>query len=95
MNSPRDTFRAKPGNISKLRDLVDSFIFTEAATVASMQQVENQSVKPAEGVDAIQHAAQNHWKLQGAREYLGILLGLCDPEPNQRKPRQSLDHNAG
>lgn len=95
MTSPRDTFRSTPGNVKKLQDVVDSHIFREAAVVASMQQVERQSAKPEPGVDAIQHAAQNHWKLQGAREYLGILLGLCDPEPEVRKPRQTLDHNAG
>lgn len=74
MINPRKTFRDN-ASLKDWQKTVDSALFEQAATAAlcEMQLNQNTAGEPI-------GAAAQHWRLEGARAYLKILMSLADSE---------------
>lgn len=87
MIEPRETFRANPDWLIKWPDVVDSTIF-QAAVNASLLEMQLRTT----GADA-GTAAAAQFRMDGAKQFLSLLMGLTDPTPKATPgPTQNLQH---
>lgn len=80
MISPAKDFRADKKRSAGWQDIVDSNRFKDAATVAYAELEISQLASKD-----MQEAAARAWLLQGAKQYLSILMGLTEPQPEPVK----------
>jgi hypothetical protein len=87
MLTPRDSFK-QSDQAKGWQGLVDSHQFQAAATAAMLElQFEISALTPSD------MAGMGHWKMQGAKRFLEILMGLADtPLIPKATPRQNLEH---
>lgn len=80
MISPAKEFRADKKRSNGWQDTVDSNRFKDAVTTAFAEMEISQ---PA--AKTMEEASARAWLLQGAKQYLTILMGLVEPEPPPAK----------
>lgn len=86
--SPKDTF-AKSASAQPWTDVASSALFREAAGVALLQMQSNIGMAVSR-----ETAEANCYKLEGARQFLAILMNLTTPpeEPRKRSTNDNLIH---
>lgn len=91
MINPRESFlNSKPDLKKRWQGLMDSSEFQAGAQTALAELTMRLGNAPD-----MASAASYHWRLEGAKQYLGILMGMAEA-PNVKSPvlgRQNLDHN--
>lgn len=91
MLAPRKTFREDDRIVLKnWQNLVDSALFVKGAETALLEMAIRNTNPP----DMASAASYQH-RMDGAKQFLAILMGLALAEPNQPKTNSGrLDHTA-
>jgi len=88
--TPQKTFAETAKSMNwRWQDTVDSVQFQSAANAALVQMAINNGNPPD-----MASAAAYQWRMEGAKQFLGILMGLVAPAPQGRKqePVANLNH---
>lgn len=87
--SPKSNF-AKGPSAQPWTDVASSVLFREAASAAMLQMQANQLTAMGNEV-----AAANHYRLEGARTFLSVLMNLTTPpeEMPKRVRSDNLNHS--
>lgn len=86
--TPRDRFKKNPDFAKSHNDLVNSEPFKVAVETALLEMQLRQS-----GPLAIQDGMVTQSKMEGAKEFISILLNLTEAAPlPQTRPASNLDH---
>jgi hypothetical protein len=85
--TPKKVFTEGP-SAAAWTDIAASKVFFESASAAMLQLQFNLGVAENSNV-----ASSNHYKMEGARAFLGILINLTTPPEEQRRPEMTLPEN--
>lgn len=88
--SPKDRFLQAKDDASAHAKLMSSALFEKASDLAMLQTRLNLPI-----CTNIEQSAANNYRMQGAEQFLLVLMTLGDPRPEVAKlPDTSLNYNA-